>query len=93
MARLSRITPAGITVHVIQRGNNRQACFVSDEDHRTYTGWLKEYSSRYRVDIHAWMMMTNHVHLLCTPHDEAGISKMIQAMGRRYVHVSEKQSF
>ncbi len=41
MARLPRIAPLGVTGHTIQRGNNRQACFVSDEDHRAYTGWLK----------------------------------------------------
>jgi len=61
MPRLPRISPAGIAVHVIQSGNNRQPCFVSDEDHWAHTGWLKEYASRYRVDIHAWVMMTNHV--------------------------------
>ena len=54
-------------VHIIQRGNNCQVCFVSDEDHGAYAGWLKEYSKKYKVDIHAWVMMTNHVHLLCTP--------------------------
>ena len=85
MARLSRISPVGVPVHVIQRGNNRQACFVSDEDHGAYVNWLKEYSSTYSVDIHAWVMMTNHVHLLCTPRLEEGISRMMQGLGRRYV--------
>jgi putative transposase len=85
MARLPRITPAGIPVHLIQRGNNRQACFVSDEDHGAYAGWLREYSTKYRVNIHAWVMMTNHVHLLCTPLQEGAVSSMMQALGRRYV--------
>ena len=85
MARLPRTSPAGIPVHVIQRGNNRQACFVSDEDHGAYADWLKEYSQRYKVEIHAWVMMTNHVHLLCTPKREGAISQMMQALGRRYV--------
>ena len=85
MARLPRISPAGVPVHVIQRGNNRQACFVSDEDHGAYVGWLKEYSKKYEVDIHAWVMMTNHVHLLCTPRQEGAVSRMMQALGRRYV--------
>ena len=86
MARLPRISPAGVPVHVIQRGNNRQACFVSDEDHKAYVGWLKEYSKKYEVEIHAWVMMTNHVHLLCTPRQEEGaVSRMMQALGRRYV--------
>ncbi len=42
MPRLPRISPIGIPVHLIQRGNNRQACFVSEEDHGAYAGWLKE---------------------------------------------------
>ena len=78
MPRLPRISPPEIPIHIIQRGNNRQACFVADEDHWAYTEWLKEYSVKYRVDIHAWVMMTNHVHLLCTPRSEAGISKMMR---------------
>ena len=61
MPRLPRISPPEIPIHIIQRGNNRQACFVADEDHWAYTEWLKEYSVKYRVDIHAWVMMTNHV--------------------------------
>ena len=85
MARLPRISPIGIPVHLIQRGNNRQACFVSDEDHSVYAGWLKEYAKKYKVEIHAWVMMTNHVHLLCTPRQESGVSKMMQSLGRRYV--------
>ena len=85
MVRLLRITPTDIPVHLIQRGNNRQACFISDEDHGAYVGWLKEYSHKYKVEIHAWVMMTNHVHLLCTPRQEGGVSKMMQSLGRRYV--------
>ncbi len=85
MARLSRISPIGIPVHIIQRGNNRQACFVCDEDHAAYAGWLSDYSVKYQVEIHAWVMMTNHVHLLCTPRVAGGISKMMQSLGRRYV--------
>ena len=85
MARLLRISPVDIPVHIIQRGNNRQACFVSEEDYGAYAGWLKQYSRSYRVDVHAWVMMTNHVHLLCTPRQEGGISRMMQSLGRRYV--------
>lgn len=85
MARLPRITPINIPVHIIQRGNNRQACFASDDDHIAYAGWLKDYSQKYGVDIHAWVMMTNHIHLLCTPRQHGGVSSMMQALGRRYV--------
>ncbi len=85
MARLPRISPVGIPVHVIQRGNNRQCCFAALEDYSAYVRWLKEYSKQYSVDIHAWVLMTNHVHLLCTPQQECAVSKMMQSLGRRYV--------
>ena len=85
MARLPRIAPLDIPIHIIQRGNNRQICFGSDNDHAAFAGWLKEYSIKYRVDVHAWVMMTNHVHLLCTPRGDNGISRMMQALGRSYV--------
>ncbi len=85
MARLPRIAPIGIPVHLIQRGNNRQACFASDEDFAVYAGLLKDYSKEFAVDIHAWVLMTNHVHLLCTPREASGISMLMQSVGRRYV--------
>lgn len=84
MARLLRIAPQNIPIHIIQRGNNRQVCFGSDDNHAAYAAWLKEYSKKYKVDVHAWVMMTNHAHLLCTPRQEKG-SSMMQALGRRYV--------
>jgi putative transposase len=85
MARLPRVSTIGVPVHLIQRGNNRQTCFVSLEDFSAYIGWLKEYSIKYAVDIHAWVLMTNHVHLLCTPHQDGAVSLMMQSVGRRYV--------
>ncbi|WP_339723373.1 transposase [uncultured Paraglaciecola sp.] len=85
MARLNRVSPIGVAQHVIQRGNNRQICFANDQDRAAYIGWLKEYSKKYEVDIHAWVLMTNHVHLLCTPRASNAISKMMQALGRQYV--------
>ncbi len=60
-------------------------CFGSDDNHAAYVAWLKEYSKKYKVDVHAWAMMSNHVHLLCTPRQEKSISSMMQALGRRYV--------
>ena len=77
MARLPRISPVGVPVHVIQRGNNRQACFGAVEDYSAYLGWLKTYSTKFAVDIHAWVLMTNHIHLLCTPQQEGAVSLMM----------------
>jgi putative transposase len=85
MARLPRISLPGIPQHIIQRGNNRHACFASDDDYAAYAYWLSEYSEIFEVKIHAWVFMTNHVHILATPGSENGISKMMQSLGRSYV--------
>ncbi len=85
MARLRRLCLPGIPQHVIQRGNNRQICFTSDADFAAYASWLHEYSKKYGIAIHAWVFMTNHVHLLMTPETKEGISKLMQSLGRRYV--------
>jgi putative transposase len=85
MARLPRLCPIGIPQHIIQRGNNRQVCFASEDDFIAYAHWLTEYAQEFNVKVHAWVLMTNHVHLLATPMSESGISKMMQALGRRYV--------
>ncbi len=85
MARLPRLCLPGIPQHIIQRGTNRQVCFASDEDFSAYARWLEEYSNKYRVAIHAWVFMTNHVHLLVTPQTTDGVSRMMQTLGRHYV--------
>ncbi|MGS2716809.1 transposase [Eionea flava] len=85
MPRRPRFCPAGIPQHIIQRGNNRQACFASNQDMAAYAHWLHEASKKYKVSIHAWVFMTNHVHLLVTPETEQGVSKMMQYLGRYYV--------
>lgn len=85
MARLPRLAPVGIPQHVIQRGNNRQVCFCCEDDFIAYAGWLRDYTEEYGVDVHAWVFMTNHVHLLITPLREQAVSKMMQALGRMYV--------
>lgn len=85
MPRLPRVCLPGIPVHLIQRGNNRQVCFGSAEDHAAYAHWLGEYARESRVAVHAWVFMTNHVHLLVTPETSDGVSAMMQAIGRRYV--------
>lgn len=85
MARLPRICLPGIPQHVIQRGNNRQPSFASDQDMAAYAHWLNEYARRHQVAIHAWVFMTNHVHLLVTPQTRTGVSAMMQSLGRQYV--------
>lgn len=85
MARLPRVCPSGIPQHLIQRGNNRQVCFADSTDYAAYADWLYEASQKYQVAVHAWVFMTNHVHLLITPQGEEGVSRMMQTLGRRYV--------
>jgi putative transposase len=85
MPRRARKCPPGLPVHVIQRGNNRQACFASGADLKAYANWLFEASLKFDINIHAWVFMTNHVHLLMTPSCWSGISRTMQCLGRTYV--------
>jgi len=85
MARLKRVYLEDVPQHIIHRGNNRQVCFSCEADFIAYIGWLKEYANKYEVAIHAWVLMTNHVHLVCTPKKSDGISRMMQSIGRQYV--------
>ena len=90
MPRLPRLCPVGIPQHVFQRGNNRQICFTTDEDMAAYAHCLHEYASKFQVHIHARVFMTNHVHLLLTPWQENGVSRMMQSLGRIYVRYYNK---
>ena len=85
MARLPRIIVPGLPLHIIQRGNNRQATFFSEEDYHRYLDVLKKASEEYVCFIHAYVLMTNHIHLLVTPETEDSVSLMMQAIGRKYV--------
>lgn len=85
MARLARLYLPGCAHHLIQRGNNREACFYGETDYKVYLAFLKDAAVKYQVFIHAFVLMTNHVHLLATPSDEKGVSLMMQAQGRKYV--------
>ena len=90
MARLHRSCPPGYTQHVIQRGNNRAPCCGDDADRYQYIEWLSEYAQEFAVAVHAWVLMTNHVHLLATPSTEGGLSRLMQFLGRRYVRYFNK---
>ena len=85
MARLSRLTLPGHPHHVIQRGNNRQAIFAATEDFQTMLDLLYENARKFAVAIHAYVLMTNHFHLLATPQSADALPQMMQAVGRRYV--------
>ncbi len=85
MARLPRFVVPGQPQHVIQRGNNRMDIFRADDDHRFYLEKLAAAAVKSDCLIHAYVLMSNHVHLLVTPGAENGIGKMMQGLGRYYV--------
>lgn len=85
MPRKPRFNLPGIPQHIIQRGNNREPCFYSEKDYLQYLEDLKQSASKYHCRIHAYVLMTNHVHLLVTPMIEDGVSQMMQSLDQRYV--------
>jgi len=85
MPRKTRMYLPGVPAHVVQRGNNRAACFFCDDDYRYYLERLGVGLRRCGVALHAYVLMTNHVHLLLTPGSAEGISHLMQHVGRHYV--------
>lgn len=85
MPRPRRFCPGGFPVHVIQRGHNRQICFTEASDIATYAHFLEDGARKFKVSVHGWVFMTNHIHLLLTPPDDTAVSKLMQYLGRLYV--------
>jgi len=85
MPRRARLSIPGIPWHIIQRGNNKSACFFADEDYQFYLLHLNEQAIKHGCKIHAYVLMTNHVHLLLTPEKEDSASKLMKNLGQRYV--------
>lgn len=85
MSRQSRLDVPGIAQHIVQRGVARGRCFMDAHDFRIYRGALRESAWKHGCAIHAYVLMTNHVHLLATGNSAGAISRMMQALGRKYV--------
>lgn len=85
MPRRARIILPNIPQHIIQRGNNRSVCFYTNEDYCKYLEWLKEYSDKTACQIHAYVLMTNHIHILASSEKSDAIGSMMKALGQRYV--------
>jgi putative transposase len=85
MPRRQRLDLADVAQHVIQRGNDRQPCFFREIDYVRYQQDLREAAVDAGVDIHAYVLMTNHVHLLVTGTKMGAVARMMQSLGRRYV--------
>jgi len=85
MARKPRFTLPGVPQHVIQRGNNREPCFYGVADYDRYLHDLREAAEKNNAAIHAYVLMTNHVHILVTPGNPYSVTHMMQDLGRKYV--------
>lgn len=85
MARLPRFALPGQPQHVIQRGNNRTPLFAKPADYSAFRRCVTTACTEHGCQVHAYVLMTNHVHLLVTPRDASGVGKAMQSVGRRYV--------
>ena len=85
MPRKPRFYLPGVPVHIVQRGRSHEPVFFEREDYQAYLCWLQEASERYDCKIHAYVLMTNHIHILATPEAKNSISLMMQYIGRQYV--------
>lgn len=84
MARKPRLCPAGVPQHLIHRGSNRQFIFKNRSDFEFYFTKLRSYSNEFAVQLHAWVLMSNHIHLLVTPSNDDGITTMMQRLAGSY---------
>ena len=85
MARLPRLTLAGYPHHIILRGNNRQDIFMDTSDFQRMLELLETHAKAQGVEVHAYVLMSNHLHLLVTPQQDNALPLMMQALGRSYV--------
>lgn len=84
MPRRARMYIPGLPYHVVQRGNNREPCFIEPENYQFYLELWKTLSVRYGVSVHAYCLMTNHIHFLVTPDSETSLSNTMKVVGSRY---------
>lgn len=84
MPRRARSYLPGLPYHVVQRGNNREACFIEAENYQFYLELWQQASRRYGARVHAYCLMTNHIHILATPDKVDSISNTMKVVGSRY---------
>jgi len=85
MPRKPRFIIPGVPLHIVQRGQSREPVFFEDSDFAAYLAWLKEGAEKYGCAIHAYVLMSNHIHILATPAKKESVALMMQYVGRRYV--------
>ena len=91
MPRRKRSYFPGLPYHIIQRGNNCEACFVEPENYQYYLSLWKAYAKRYGVAVHAYYLMKNHIHFLVTPEKSDSISRAMSVIGSRYAYYFNKR--
>jgi putative transposase len=74
-----------VPLHIVQRGHNREPCFFAEDDYSSYLYWLERALKETGCALHAYVLMTNHVHLLLTPESAHAVPRLIISLGRRYV--------
>ena len=84
MPRVARLVVPDVSLHVVQRGHDRADCFLEDSDYLAYLVALGTYAARFRCAIHAYCLMTNHVHLLLTPSDAKGCALLMKHLAQRH---------
>lgn len=85
MPRRPRIHLNGVPLHIVQRGHDREPCFFCEDDYNSYLHWLGEALTETECALHAYVLMTNHVHLLLTPKRGEAVPRLLMSLGRRYV--------
>ena len=90
MPRSARAIIPDVSLHVIQRGNNRAACFRADTDRLLYLALLADRSRTHGCDVHAYCLMTNHVHLLLTPHSPSSCARMMKDLSQCYAQYTNR---
>jgi len=91
MPRRKRIYVPGLPYHIVQRGNNRNACFLEPENYQFYLQLWQDLSKRYGASVHAYCLMTNHIHFLATPETETSLSNIMKVVGSRYAQYFNKK--
>jgi putative transposase len=91
MGRHARLVAEGVPLHIIQRGNNRNACFFGESDYRVYLDFLRDALTQTGCQLHAYVLMRNHVHLLVSPGAEDSPGRLMKALGERYVPYVNKR--
>ncbi len=84
MPRVARTVCAGVPHHVAQRGNRRETVFFSDADRTAYLGWLSDYAEKYALDVLAYCLMHNHIHLIAVPATEDALHQTLKPLHMRY---------